>query len=59
MSVFDIFISDFPEMCKQIEMLIQLFTFEVRGRSAQSSSWNHSSYTLITHLRLRPHVLSL
>lgn len=33
--MFDIFNFDFAETCKQMEMLIQLFTFEVRGMSSQ------------------------
>lgn len=58
-SVFDIFNFDFSETFIQMETLIQLFRFEVRGKSSESSSSNPSSYTLITHLKLRPHVLSL
>lgn len=57
-SVFDIFDFWFLRMCIQMETLIQLFTFEVRGKSSESSSSNPSSYTLITHLKQRPHVLS-
>ncbi len=58
-SVFDILNFDFSETFTQMETLIQLFRFEVRGKSSESSSSNPSLYTLITHLKLKPHVLSL